>query len=84
MLIIALLDVPIGNPKRTWYWYFPFILLTLDFIFLKPAISLAADYFYSAGTGSLLVKDFKMANNAYKALQRLSNQESYVIKKRKN
>ena len=29
----------------------------------------AADYFYSAGTSSLLVKDFKMANNAYNALQ---------------
>ncbi len=43
----------------------------------------AADYFYSAGTSSLLVKDFKMANNAYNALQRLSDQESYVIKKRK-
>ena len=43
----------------------------------------AADYFYSAGTSSLLVKDFKMANNAYNALQRLSNQESYVIKKSK-
>ena len=43
----------------------------------------AADYFYSAGTSSLLVKDFKMANNAYNALQRSSNQESYVIKKRK-
>ena len=43
----------------------------------------AADYFYSAGTSSLLVKDFKMANNAYNALQRLSNLESYVIKKSK-
>ena len=41
----------------------------------------AADYFYSAGTSSLLVKDFKMANNAYTALQRLSNQESYITKK---
>ena len=44
----------------------------------------AADYFYSAGTSSLLVKDFKMANNAYNALQRLSNQESYIIKKGKD
>ena len=43
----------------------------------------AADYFYSAGTSSLLVKDFKMANNAYNALQRLSNQESYITKKSK-
>ena len=43
----------------------------------------AADYFYSAGTSSLLVKDFKMANNAYDALERLSNQESYAIKKNK-
>jgi len=43
----------------------------------------AADYFYSAGTSSLLVKDFKMANNAYNALQRLSNQESYITKKTK-
>ena len=43
----------------------------------------AADYFYSAGTSSLLVKDFKMANNAYTALQRLSNQESYITKKSK-
>ena len=43
----------------------------------------AADYFYSAGTSSLLVKDFKMANNAFNALQRLSNQESYITKKTK-
>ena len=43
----------------------------------------AADYFYSAGTSSLLVKDFKMANNAYNALQRLSNQENYITKKSK-
>ena len=43
----------------------------------------ATDYFYSAGTSSILVKDFKMANNAYNALQRLSNKESYALKKSK-
>ena len=43
----------------------------------------AADYYYSAGASSLIEKDFKMANNAYNAIQRLSNQESYVLKKSK-
>ena len=41
----------------------------------------AADYFYSAGTSSLLNKDFLKANNAYDALQRLSKNESKLLKK---
>jgi len=43
----------------------------------------AVDYFYSAGTSSLLTKDFKMANNSHSALQRLSIKESYAINKSK-
>jgi hypothetical protein len=41
----------------------------------------AADYFYSAGTSSLLKKDFLKANNAHDALQRLSKWESEALKK---
>ena len=40
----------------------------------------AADYFYSAGTSSLLNKDFLKANNAHDALQRLSKNESKAFK----
>ena len=40
----------------------------------------AADYFYSAGTSSLLKKDFLKANNAHDALQRLSKNESKALK----
>ena len=41
----------------------------------------AADYFYSAGTSSLLNKDFLKANNAHDALQRLSKGESVILEK---
>jgi tetratricopeptide (TPR) repeat protein len=41
----------------------------------------AADYFYSAGTSSLLNKDFLKANNAHDALQRLSKGESAILEK---
>ena len=41
----------------------------------------AADYFYSAGTSSLLNKDFLKANNAYDALQRLSKSENKLLEK---
>ena len=41
----------------------------------------AADYFYSAGTSSLLNKDFLKANNAHDALQRLSKGKSIILEK---
>ncbi len=41
----------------------------------------AADYFYSAGTSSLLNNDFLRANNAHDALQRLSKSESVLLEK---
>ena len=41
----------------------------------------AADYFYSAGTSSLLNKDFLKANNAHDALQRLSKGQSIILEK---
>ena len=41
----------------------------------------AADYFYSAGTSSLLKNDFLRANNAHDALQRLSKSESVLLEK---
>ena len=41
----------------------------------------AADYFYSAGTSSLLNKDFLKANNAHDALQRLSKSENKLLEK---
>ena len=41
----------------------------------------AADYFYSAGTSSLLNKDFLKANNAHNALQRLSKSENKLLKR---
>ncbi len=41
----------------------------------------AADYFYSAGTSSILNKDFLKANNAHDALQRLSKGESVILEK---
>ena len=41
----------------------------------------AADYFYSAGTSSLLNKDFLKANNAHDALQRLSKGKSVILEK---
>ena len=41
----------------------------------------AADYFYSAGTSSLLNKDFLKANNSHDALQRLSKGESVILEK---
>ena len=42
---------------------------------------IAADYFYSAGTSSLLKNDFVRANNAHDALQRLSIGESSTLEK---
>ena len=41
----------------------------------------AADYFYSAGTSSLLNKDFLKANNSHDALERLSKIESVIVEK---
>ena len=41
----------------------------------------AADYFYSAGTSSLLNKDFLKANNAHDALQRLSKGKNIILEK---
>ena len=41
----------------------------------------AADYFYSAGTSSLLNKDFLKANNSHDALERLSKSESVILEK---
>ena len=64
------------NNKNSYGYFNSGLLLEIQGIKKK-----ASDYFYSAGTSSLLNKDFNMANNAYNALQRLSNNESYVIKK---
>ena len=41
----------------------------------------AADYFYSAGTSSLLNRDFLKANNSHDALERLAKSDSLIAKK---
>ncbi len=41
----------------------------------------AADYFYSAGTSSLLNRDFLKANNSHDALERLSKSDSLIAEK---
>ena len=66
------------NNKNSYAYFNSGLLLESQGIKRK-----AVDYFYSAGTSSLLTKDFKMANNAYNALERLSNQENYVMNKSK-
>ena len=74
---LAAYNKAISINNKNSYAYFNSGLLLEN----KGNLKRAADYFYSAGTSSLLKKDFLKANNSHDALQRLSKSESVILEK---
>ena len=74
---LAAYNKAISINNKNSYAYFNSGLLLEN----KGNLKRAADYFYSAGTSSLLNKDFVKANNSHDALERLSKSESVILEK---
>ena len=74
---LAAYNKAISINNKNSYAYFNSGLLLEN----KGNLKKAADYFYSAGTSSLLNKDFLKANNSHDALERLSKSERQILEK---
>ena len=74
---LAAYNKAISINNKNSYAYFNSGLLLEN----KGNLKRAADYFYSAGTSSLLNKDFLKANNSHDALERLSKSERQILEK---